>query len=213
VLILVPTSLEMAALFPEATADALRSGRFRTGRHGEVARCGMGLASAGARAASLLASHRGDAALVGVAGSHDLEVLPLAAVFMASTVDVDGIGFGEGDDFVDPTASPTLAAEVAALPAAAPWLPDLDIPRCGLLSVAAASATRAVAARRQRLYPRAMAEDMEAHAVLHAAAATGHRVAVLRAVSNEVGDRDPARWAIPQAARALRTVLDAWLGA
>jgi nucleoside phosphorylase len=213
VLILIPTAFELQALFPEAgTLRAHETWRLGARPGHEVARCGLGLASAGAHAAALLAEHDADAVLVGLAGSHDLRELPLGAAFLASTVDVDGIGFGEGADFLAPAASERLGEEWESMPPADPWLPDgLDLPRHGLLSVAAASATRAVAARRRSLFPRAVAEDMEAHAVLLAAAATGRRLAVLRAASNEVGDRDPARWAVAEAARALRAVLDTWL--
>jgi futalosine hydrolase len=105
-----------------------------------------------------------------------------------------------------------LASEQAEHPAAPEVPPALRAMRGAvvgpLLSVAAASASRAQACSRARRFPGCLAEDMEAHAVLLAASATGKSLVVLRAASNVAGDRDHAGWRIEAALATLRAALE-----
>jgi futalosine hydrolase len=218
-LILVPTALELRGVFPEiasgaAQAPALWLRRTSFGDPAWVARCGLGLSAAGARAAALWSRLPGDACLAGLAGTLDPDRAPVGSLVLASSVEVEGIGFGEEAAFVHPSrCGGALQAEWEASPAATPWTPPLDatIRRAPLLSVASSSGSAAHAALRRERHPGCLVEEMEADAVLHAAAALSRRLVVLRAACNVAGDREPTRWRVPQALASLRETLDAWL--
>lgn len=54
-------------------------------------------------------------------------------------------------------------------------------------------------------------ESMEGAAVVHVARLMGVRVGEVRGISNAVGDRDPQRWRVREAAAAARAALVAWI--
>ena len=218
-LILMPTALELRGAFPEIALGAagepvpwLRRTSF--GEPAWVARCGFGLSASGARAAAHWSRLPGDACLAGLGGSLDASRAPVGSLALASSVEVEGIGFGDEGAFVHPArCGGALQAEWESSAAATPWTPPLDaaIRRVPFLSVASSSGSAAHAALRRERHPGCVVEEMEADAVLHAAAALGRRLAVLRATCNLAGDRDPARWRVPEALASLREALDAWL--
>ena len=221
-LILVPTALELAALAPGLST--LRPGErpvtwaVRPSLRAEVAVIGFGLAAAGSRAGVLLAGRTDRACLVGCCGTYRPDELPVGTAVFAASVELDGIGFGrpDGPGFVaaGEGAGP-LAEEIRAAPPAVP-LPMAagpGAPSAGMLSVACASEDRDHARERARRHPSCAVEEMEAHAVLHAAAAAGTTLSVLRGISNVAGERDARSWQIREAMQAVREALEIWLAA
>jgi futalosine hydrolase len=202
-LVLVPTDLERRLLEPVLSAARAPGDRLEG--------CGFGPVAAAARTAALLAAARPERVLlVGIAGRLD-ERLALGGAARFSHVACHGIGAGTGADFSpagalgwphwpgDDPAAPVAIGDViacgtAAGPAAAP---------AGLLLTAcAASATAADVRDRTRLFPGAVAEDMEGFAVALACRLAGVPLDIVRGISNDAGDRDTARWRVPEALRA-----------
>jgi len=193
-LILVPTSLERRVLDPLV--------RPALGPDGLVELCGFGPVAAAARTALLVARHRPDRVLlVGIAGRLD-ERLALASAHRFGRVACFGIGVGSRDDFVPagtlgwPQWPGDEADEIPAIgdvitlgsPAASPTVDRL------LLTACAASTGTADVHARQRLFPAAVAEDMEGFAVAFACRLAGVPCEVVRGLSNVAGDRDQSRW-------------------
>ena len=83
------------------------------------------------------------------------------------------------------------------------------------VTVSCCSGTDALGAALAARFPGALCEGMEGAALAHVAAIYGVPFLELRAVSNRVEDRDPARWRIRQAAEAaqdaVRVVVRAWV--
>jgi futalosine hydrolase len=226
VLIIVPTRLEMRRLFPECgqpavhpTIVSLRAEN-AFGEAVDVACCGMGLAASGAGVAALLATRQDSACLAGLAGTLDPDAAPIGSVIVAGSVEVEGIGL-PGDPSsrggkVEGELDAELRDDPARLGPPAPWLPA-GIARLarvgGLLSVAIPSVDRGEAACRRAAHPGCIAEEMEAHAALHAAGFLGRRLVVVRGISNIAGERDKAGWHVDAALAAVRDVLDTWLAA
>ena len=75
-----------------------------------------------------------------------------------------------------------------------------------LLTVCTGAATEAEARERRALFPGAMAEDMEGFAVALACRLAEVPVAIVRGISNAVGDRRFERWQIPEALDAAHLV-------
>jgi futalosine hydrolase len=226
-LLLIPTAQEAVLLLGEDAARPLWQGlpaRAALQRHIlDVALCGFGLAAAGAGAAHWFArlaefrpSERPAAVLVGLAGSYDEERAPVGGVLIASAVACDGIGIGEGVAFQSaeeagwrqghPLADASPVGDRLEL--ALPVLFSLgDHPRGEILSVAAASAGAVQAARRAKLFPAALAEDMETFAVALAARLAGVRLTVIRGLGNRAGDHDKTHWRTQEAMTAARDPL------
>lgn len=204
-LLLVPTEREAARL-----ADL---GGFGRGLAIQ-ALCGFGPVAAAARSAQLLGRLRpARVLLVGIAGSFDPRAHPVAEATVFTRCALEGVGAGEGEGFRDPPAlgfaqwpgGDDEAPVGCELPLAAPP----GVPEALLLTTCAASGSPEHAARRRERWPAARAEDMEAFGVALACALFGVPLCVVRGLSNEVGDRDSARWRIPAAlAAARRRALD-----
>ena len=182
---------------------------------------GIGLVDSAAGTAGVLAerlrqphsdSRVGDAAipgvwLLGIAGSFDVDRAPLGSAVRVEQTVVDGIGVGNhwvGDDFrgldclgwptpgrrsVRPTAPPP-PRELPLVASGATATPDPIV----ALSVASASANVAEAAWRLDRHRSATLEDMETASVVAVAAAMNQPLAVVRGITNRVGDRDHANW-------------------
>ena len=199
-MILVPTLREQRKL---ATCGASLGGAFL---------CGFGPVAAAARTASLLAAHRPERVfLVGIAGTYDATRLPIGHATAFSEVAIDGIGAGEGAQFLGPgeiglpqwdgegTDDGDPIFQRLALTASA------DAPR--LLTVCAASATADHARQRVARYAGVMAEDMEGFAVALACALTRTPLTIVRGIANLAGDRTVANWRVADAlAAAARLV-------
>jgi len=195
-LFLVPTELERRVLEP-LVAPTL-------GRDGLVELCGFGPVAAAARTSLLVARYRPErVVLVGIAGRLD-DRLALAAAYRFEQVACFGIGVGSRDDFI-----PAGTLGWPQWPGdAADGSPALgDVIACGpreasatasatklLLTVCAASATADDVRTRKRLFPAAVAEDMEGFAVAFACRLAGVPCVIVRGISNAAGDRDQSRW-------------------
>ena len=207
-LVLIPTALERARLEDQ--------GGFDTGT-ALVHLCGFGPIAAAARTAELIARltpHR--VVLIGIAGTFDSEHFPVGSARAFDAVAIEGIGAGEGEDFVGPTAlgfpqwpggeagerGPVLDRILLATDGTIHRDP-LDA-QALLLTTCAASGSPAQAHLRRERHPSALAEDMEGFAVAFACALAGVPVSIVRGATNVVGDRDPARWRIPAGLAAAR---------
>ncbi len=198
-LILIPTDLERRGLgFGDAIDSAL---------------CGFGPIAAGARAAGLLAERRPDRViLVGIAGRFDPK-LGIGQSYQFAEVACFGVGAGSGDAFLpasgmgwpqwpgDP-ASPAVSIGDGILLA-----PSAAATCAGqLLTACAASAGEHDVAIRRRLFPTAVAEDMEGFGVAMACRIARVPLTIIRGISNNAGDRDVTRWQIQAALSAAATL-------
>ena len=173
--------------------------------------CGFGPVAAAARARDAIAVHEPErVVLVGIAGTFDARGLPVGTAAVFPSVLMHGVGVGvasfipapalgylhwprSGEGEVDGPEALTLARPVP--PAAGP-----------LLTVCTAAATEAEARERRDLFPGAVAEDMEGFAVALACRLAEVPLAIVRGVSNAVGDRRFERWQIPEALDAAYLV-------
>jgi len=176
--------------------------------------CGFGPLVAAASTAHLLARLRPrEVFLVGIAGAYDDERHPAGEALVFSSVGIDGVGAGRGEEFLSPpklgfpqwpgSADGERADDVIAL--RHPAYRDDGL----LLTTCAAAATQAEALERTERYPAAGAEDMEGFGVALACASQGVPLTIVRGISNRVGDRDARNWKIAAAlAAARRTLLE-----
>ncbi len=176
--------------------------------------CGFGVAASGARTMQLLHALRPDRVLlVGIAGAYDTERVPVGEALVFDRVGIDGIGAGQGARFQGPAALgfPQWPGDADGPPIEEVLeLAQVAVPSDGLLlTTCAASANEAEATDRRTRYPEAVAEDMEGFAVAVACRLARVPLAIVRGISNRVGDRDPRQWRIPGAlAAARRRTLD-----
>jgi len=230
-LLLIPTELEQRYLLRHL------SGHDRNGDHAgghrdtapsvagwAVRLCGFGQVAAAARAAMLIARHSPSRiVLVGIAGSLS-DSAPVGGACEFGTIISDGIGVGSGPAFrsAGQMGWPHWPGEVpgkASVDAPSPSIEDridcdtgktAEETTRGLLSVCAASSDAEHAVTRQRAYPDAIAEEMEAFGVAVACRLAGVRLRVIRGISNHAGDRDLKSWQIESAlAAAAELVRDA----
>ena len=172
--------------------------------------CGFGPVAAAARARDAIAAHEPDrVVLVGIAGTFNPSGLPVGTAAVFPSVLMHGVGVGVASFVSAPTlgfrhwprsgAAEGQGPEALALACPVP-------PAAGpLLTVCTASATEAEAGERRRLFADAAAEDMEGFAVALACRLADVPLAIVRGISNAVGDRRFERWQIPEALDA------AWL--
>lgn len=204
-LVLVPTELELSRLndhggFPPGIAV--------------VRTCGFGPVAAAARTSALLARLSPTrVVLVGIAGSYDPGALAVGTAVQFDEVAIEGIGVGEGERLLAPPAlgfpqwpSPPRGAAIHDRLPLTPLRSSLPKAKL-LLTTCAASDSPAQASQRRARFPEAAAEDMEAFGVALACALEDVPLAVVRGISNEVGDRDPKRWRIPSALCAARELV------
>ncbi|MBU6309841.1 MAG: futalosine hydrolase [Planctomycetes bacterium] len=195
-LFLVPTELERRVLQP-LVAPAL-------GRDGVVELCGFGPVAAAARTSLLVARHQPvHVLLVGIAGRID-QGLALATAYRFQQVACFGIGVGSRDEFIPAgtlgwpqwpgdtaDGSPAIGDVIDCGPReASAAVPGAKL----LLTACAASATADDVRTRKRLFPAAVAEDMEGFAVAFACRLAGVPCEIVRGISNSAGDRDQSRW-------------------
>jgi len=212
-LILVPTELEWKRIQDQGGFPA---------ELGRVEICGFGPVAAAARTIQLLHRHEPQRCLlVGIAGSYDVLAHPTGSALCFASVAIEGVGVGAGASFVGPPklGFPQWPAhqetgeaihEELSLDAPAD---EVDAPL--LLTTCAASDGPELAAERRRRFPEATAEDMEGFGVALACRLGGTPLAVVRGISNEVGERDPASWRIPGALsearrRAVELLEEGW---
>ena len=203
-LILVPTELERGRIEPVVTAAS--------GAPLRIELCGFGAVVAAARTASLIAEYRPQAVvLVGIAGRLS-DRLRIGEAYAFEQVACHGIGVGTGAAFMPaanmgwlqwPADGLDSATRVGDLLPCTRDRAPATAQRAGLLlSACAASADATDVRSRLRLYPEAVAEDMEGFAVAAACRLAGVPLDIVRGISNRAGDRDTAHWQIDAACRA-----------
>jgi len=192
-LVLVPTEREAALL--------ARAGGLGRGLALE-ALCVFGPIAAAARAARLferLTPAR--VLLVGAAGSYDSARLPSGSARLFARVAQDGVvARGLGFRQLDPGDGAPGPEEQLALAR-----PRVAGKPCAGLLLSVGASGEDVAARRAR-WPEAEAEDMEGFAVALAAREAGVPLAIVRGISNAVGERERARWDLAGALGAARAL-------
>ena len=211
-LVLVPTAAERQGLAATLGAGLEPSPKIEL--------CGFGPVAAAARAAALVAEHRPQRVmLVGIAGRLDAR-LDIGAAYRFDRVACYGVGAGSGDGFLPAAAlgwsqwpgdHPDLGVAVGDVIDCGAAITTAGPPSGLLLTACAASASPDDVARRMRLFPAAAAEDMEGFGVALACRLAGVPLTIIRGISNAAGDRDHARWRVPEAlaaaaALALRTL-------
>jgi len=206
-LLLVPTERERRHL-------ARQSG---FGAHAPCELCGFGPVAAAANARHAIAQHSPERMIVlGIAGTFDPVGLPIGSAAVFPSVVMHGIGVGIDSSFVSAAAlgfrhCPTPTGDAKApdqLPLARP-VPTAAGP---LLTCCAASATPTEATERRRQFPDAAAEDMEGFGVALAGRLAGVPLAIVRGISNQVGDRGFERWQTHEALEAAYLVATDLLG-
>jgi len=206
-LILVPTAMERARLLPHLAASPSVA---------RVELCGFGVAAAAARTAALLARLApARVILVGIAGGYAGGPEPGTALRFAR-VACHGIGAGTGAAFVPAAALgwmqwPGEPPDGAGAVGDTITLDDAATDGPLLLTVTAAAASAADVQDRLRLFPSAVAEEMEGFAVALACRLARVPCGIVRGISNVAGDRDISRWrtdaALAAAARLVTDVL------
>ena len=203
-LVLIPTELERRHLArqPDFGIDAT------------CELCGFGPVAASARASHALAQHQPDrVVMVGIAGTLYPRGLPVATAAVFPSVVLDGVGVGGSSEFISaatlgfPHWPPTAAdrqEHFDELPLKTPISPAAG----QLLTCCAASASPEDAQQRREWFPGAVAEDMEGFGVALACQLAGVGLAIVRGISNEVGDRRMERWQISEALDAAWIIAD-----
>jgi futalosine hydrolase len=207
-LVLVPTKIERQYL---ATQTGF-------GVQSPTELCGFGPVAAAARASRWIAHHQpARVILTGIAGTLDPTELPVGTAVTFSRVAMHGIGVGVTADFVSAATLgfPHWPGSGASDPAHLDEL-ILESPvtyvASQLLTCCTASQSPTEARERRERYPDAIAEDMEGFAVALACRLAGIPLAIVRGISNEVGDRRVARWQIPAALDAAWRIVTDLLG-
>ena len=183
--------------------------------------CGFGPIASAARTGALLARYKPQRVLlVGIAGTYNDQKAPVKTACRFDSVACYGVGVGSGDEFQtasemgwnqfsDRDAQPKLRD---VIPLTSSFVQN--VPCHGqLLTACAASANDRDAQRRQRVFPNAIAEDMEGYGVAFACALAGIPLQIVRGISNVVGDRDHSNWSIEEslfAAANMVTEIAAW---
>ena len=173
--------------------------------------CGFGPVAAAARARDAIVAHEpARVILVGIAGTFDPSGLPVGTAAVFPSVLMHGVGVGLAS-FVPapalgyrhwPRSGEGKADGPEALALAHP-VPPASGP---LLTVCTGAATEAEAGERRALFPGAVAEDMEGFAVALACRLAEVPVAIVRGISNAVGDRQFEHWQIPEALDAAHLI-------
>lgn len=188
-LVLVPTALEQSILGLNDFSPVLT---------------GFGPVAAAASAAAAIAAHRPRRVLlVGIAGSFDLERLPIGAAARFGEVRMDQLGVGQGPAHIscEDLGFPQVASEPPLFNRAV-----LDCEGGLLITTSQASASASEAAARKLRHPGALAEDMEGFGVALACHMASLPLSIVRGISNQTGERDKSKWQIPGALAAASQV-------
>jgi futalosine hydrolase len=166
---------------------------------------GVGMASAAATTARLLATGKFDVVIcAGIAGGF-ADRAAIGATVLASASVAAELGAESADTFIPlaelgfgPSTMDADAAVLAALRAALPAAVVGDV-----LTVATVTGTAERAAQLRQRCPGAVAEAMEGFGVATAAGQAHVPFAELRTISNPVGPRERGAWRLPEALAAL----------
>ncbi|MEM1451294.1 MAG: hypothetical protein AAGI22_19405 [Planctomycetota bacterium] len=203
-LLCVPTPQERERL-ERLAPDVMDPGRWLG-----VETVGFGPISAAARVAGLLAAAAPErVVLVGVAGG-DPSTLPVGSATTFGEVVLDGVGAGEGAAALLPSGMGLPQWHGNGVAAVGERLALADDGPVLLTACSASEGEAMIEARRGR-FPDAAAEDMEGFGVALAAHFGRFPAHVVRGISNEIGDRDHARWRVDDGLRAASELLRAAL--
>lgn len=204
-LVLVPTAMERDAIL--AHWASLHSDV-------KIDVCGLGVVAASVNTASLIEQCQPRRViLAGIAGVFSAQKHQLGAAVSFGSVAIDGVGVGQGDQFLSPTqlgwddpsyGCPPGRLKLRSLSADAQMSDRSD--DC-LLTVCSASANSREAEWRMERFPDAVAEDMEGYAVALACQTMRIELSVIRGLSNFVGERDKAKWKIRESLQAVAVSL------
>ena len=197
-LVLIPTELERAAM-PLFSANTVGT----TG-NAIVELCGFGPIAAAANTARLLQVHRPTKVLLlGIAGAFEVQN-SIGQALCFSDVASYGVGTGTGEAHIPGHKlgfKQVLGGRVSLKDQAAEILPLVSESTGRRLLVTACSASANEAERNERLkmFPDAVAEDMEGFGVALACHQNGTPLSIVRGISNRVGDRNRDNWRIDAA--------------
>ena len=212
-LILIPTRAERLCLQPRLEPSL--------GCGDRVELCGFGLVAAAARSSQLIQSMSPDQViLAGLAGTFR-DDLPVGSAAVFREVSCYGIGAGSGAEHQtagdigwnhigDERTESVLGEDVLVGDTIELGHPEAvhEMNRSRqLLSVAAASGNSDDASIRLARFPNAAAEDMEGFAVAMACRLAKIPLAIVRGISNRVGDRNTGNWQIKPALDATIPVV------
>lgn len=209
-LILIPTEFE-ATLIRPALHSVLATDCV------EMKICGFGPIASGIRTAQLLAEFRPSSCLLlGIAGAYRSR-LAIGSAHEFHQISCYGVGVGSGSNF-------EAASEMGWRQWPEPWDESMSgdtlqlanslsgSQGLQLLTVCAASASEQDVDQRLRLFPNAVAEDMEGFSVALACLSSKAPLTIIRGISNQVGDRDKSRWAVKSALEAAAKLATSFLG-
>ena len=204
-LILVPTAGELTLLKPHLAVLPAEDYRLHL--------CGFGPVSSGVRTMQLLPLLQPEqVVLIGIAGSLH-ESLPPGRAGWFNEAAVYGIGAGGGDAFRTAQDLGWMHFQETQADGSEFSIQDVVSFREDtedakqLLTVCAASATQPEVRLRKKLFPAALAEDMEGFSVAVACRLAGTPLKIVRGISNIAGDREKGRWRIKDAMDAAATLL------
>lgn len=200
-LVLIPTAIERAAMHVFAANTVNASGNV------VVELCGFGPIAAAANTARLLQVHKPTKVLLlGIAGAFANQS-SIGQALCFSAVASYGVGAGAGNAHIPGHKlgfTQVLGGSVSITNQAAEELPlDSESTRRRLLITAcSASADDAERSERLKIFPDALAEDMEGFGVALACQQIGTSLSIVRGISNLVGDRNRDHWRIDVALRS-----------
>jgi len=191
-LVLIPTELERRKLLAHGPLPLPQE---------QVQLAGFGPLAAAARCAQLLAELRPSRVLlIGIAGSFDTEQLPLGTAHLFHEVWMDDVGAsaGPGRELRLPSQLgfpqwPSQADQAPVFEQLSLCVPDGQVSK-SLLCVASASGSEQEAAARRRRFALVAAEEMEGFGVALACHMQNVPLAILRGISNRVGDPESENW-------------------
>ena len=186
--------------------------------------CGFGPIAAAARAGALIARYHPERVLlIGIAGSFDTDRHPVGTACRFDKVTCFGVGVGSGPNhqsafdlgwqqFSGADAKPEIGDAVTLDSTFVPGVTCAGT----LLTCCSSSADLEEANEHRRLFPDAVAEDMEGFSVAMACSLARVPLQIVRGISNRVGDRDHTHWqindALTAAAKMARRLLPrAWM--
>ncbi len=209
-LVLIPTEFEL-----QHAKQAIACG-FPT----EARLCGFGPIIAAARTAQLIQQHRPSAVmLVGIAGTYS-ERLSIGQAVQFSDVGCYGIGIGSssafqgaaeigwqqwpGDASTQEIGDRIPLGELSDPNFASANHPNFETRanRSLLVTATSAASNHDEVQNRLRVFPDALAEDMEGFGVAAACRLYGIPLTIVRGISNEAGERNKSNWQIPEAMQA-----------
>jgi futalosine hydrolase len=207
-LVLVPTELERRLLTEQPGFEV----------EAPCELCGFGPVAAAARTSSLIARHEpARVVLIGIAGTFKTSALPVGTAAVFGRVTMHGVGIGTGATFApagrlgfphwpgEGEGDEAIGDEIALTTPVPPVTGTL-------LTCCAASASPDDARHRVAQWPGAVAEDMEGFAVALSCRLAAVPLAIVRGISNEVGDRRVEGWQIPPALAAAWPIVTDLIG-